>query len=153
MQLATTGKINGRQLFFDAIMGALSGLLMFTGLGPLGMALWNGALSFFASVGSQLESGVKLTEINWTNVLVATILGVVAGSKGAIRNTQNFQKALNTIDDVRYARANRIFLDKETYDKILESNKKKAVKGLVNKALRTSIIISGFSFLNGIIFR
>lgn len=109
VQLATTGTINGIQVLFDAIMGALSGLLMVTGLGPLGMALWNGAFGFVGSVISQWIGTGSFSKIQWGEALLSAGLNMLVNIKGqgAARNA----KYLNTnlLSNSDYIKADKAY--------------------------------------------
>ena len=86
--------INWGQVGWSALTGALSGTLIASGVGALGMALWGGAIGFVDSVGYQLIGGASFGEINWLSVGLSTVMGAlpgIIGSKGVI-NT----KALDT---------------------------------------------------------
>ena len=71
--------INWGQVGWSALTGALSGTLIASGVGALGMALWGGAIGFVDSVGYQLIGGASLSEINWLSVGFSTFIGAAPG--------------------------------------------------------------------------
>ena len=74
--------INWGQVGWSAFTGALSGVLMASGVGALGMALIGGAIGFVDSVGYQLVGGASLSEINWLQVAFSTVAGALPGIRG-----------------------------------------------------------------------
>lgn len=119
--ISNNGKINIWQVLFDGLMGALGSLLMITGLGPLGMALWSGALGFVGSIGSELIAGRGFADMDWTGILINTILGLGAGILGgaainnsrafgkAFSNSNSLQKALIKVNNVIYKKNNNLY--------------------------------------------
>ena len=104
--------INWGQVAWSAFTGALSGALMASGVGALGMALIGVAIGFIDSVGYQLIGGASLSEINWLSVGFSTFIGAlpgIIGVKGAtnakvldagLKNSATFLKAAASYDKV-----------------------------------------------------
>ena len=86
--------INWGQVGWSALTGALSGTLIASGVGALGMALWGGAIGFIDSVGYQLIGGTSISEINWLSVGLSTFFGALPGIRGKTGATN--AKALDT---------------------------------------------------------
>ena len=92
------GKVNWLLVAFQGILALASVLLMVTGLGPLGIALWNGAFSFVGTIGEQLMTEGK---INFGQLLFTTALSIFTGGigKGGANNMRAIRKALIKNDD------------------------------------------------------
>ena len=101
--------INWGQVGWSALIGALGGALMASGVGAIGMTILGGALGFVDSVGYQLIGGASFSEINWLSVGLSTVLGALPGILGQIGLTNknnlgkylaksiDYQKATNSL--------------------------------------------------------
>ena len=104
--------INWGQVGWSALTGALSGTLIASGVGALGMALWGGAIGFVDSVGYQLIGGASFSEINWLSVGLSTFFWALPGIRGktgatnakvldaGLKNSSAYLKAASSYDKV-----------------------------------------------------
>ncbi len=106
-------KVNVGQVLWSGLMGGLSGALMASGIGSVGLAVLGGALGFVNSVGYQLIGGSGVSEINWLSVGVSTLAGTLPGviKKTGITNSATMHNVLK--DSNRYAKA------AASYDRVL----------------------------------
>ena len=120
--------INWGQVAWAGLMGGVSGALMASGVGSVGMAIFGGMIGFVSSVGEQLIGGTSIEDINWLAVGISTVIGAVPGllgSKGAT-NGRVLDKALS--------KSATFIKSAKSYDKVLTKIANGAYKSLAGAA-------------------
>ena len=87
--------INIGQVALDGLIGGISGLLAFSGIGALGSALISGALGFMGSVGGDLiSSNGDWSQVNWFKAAVMTATNFVLGYSPGMQNAKTLGNSL-----------------------------------------------------------
>lgn len=140
-------------------MALASVLLMVTGLGPLGMALWNGALGFASSLGGAL---ITNKEVTFLDLLFDTLGSFVLGSTAGFKNSTKLYKEVMTNSKyiqatIQYKTNSSIIssgskiITRDELDLLLESTIDKVTKGRIWKNIGifsiSSFLWSPFKFM------
>ena len=147
-------KVNVGQVLWSGLMGGLSGALMASGIGSVGLAVLGGALGFVNSVGYQLIGGSSVSEINWLNVGVSTLAGALPGIIGrtgasnysvthnALKKSDAYAKAATSYDKVLTKIANGEYknLAGAAGARYLTSSKLQSVMNSVNARAKWSAL-------------
>ncbi len=147
-------KVNVGQVLWSGLMGGLSGALMASGIGSVGLAVLGGALGFVNSVGYQLIGGSGVSEINWLSVGVSTLAGALPGIIGrtgasnysvthnALKKSDAYAKAATSYDKVLTKIANGEYknLAGAAGARYLTSSKLQSVMNSVNARAKWSAL-------------
>jgi hypothetical protein len=140
--------INGWQVLLDSVIGGISGMLSFSGIGALGMALASGALGFVGSVGGDLiASNGNWSKINWGKAAamggINFFLGYCAGA--GVQNRKEIGETLAKVS--------------ASYRAILDATKRGIESGTQNAwnvyggRLMTDIALAMPSIISGRMFK
>lgn len=88
--------INEEQVFFNALMGGLSGALAFSGVGAITSRVLSAGISFMTSVGNDLiASGGDVDKVNWEIAIISGIIGGATGGKATLQSAKSAGSILN----------------------------------------------------------
>ena len=89
--------INGWQVLLDGIIGGISGLLAFSGIGAFGSALISGGLGFVGSVGGDLiRNNGDWSQVNWGKAAVMAGMNFLLGWGPGLQNSKAIGKSLSS---------------------------------------------------------